>query len=334
MRFRSILWAVLLAAGFSYLTSKADWNLRARFCRFKKRTSLGEPEVAAPPLSRRRAEQHRCLQDRQCRDGQHFEHRLQRELVLCRCTPSEGTGSGFLMNDGLDSHQPPRRLRRARKFTVTLPDKKPIQSAILGARIQRNDLALLKIKPKGKTAVSPARRFRQTARRAKSYRHRKPVRLEWHAHHRRRECAGTYDPRGESLTHENMIQTDAAINPGNSGGPLLDSQGVVIGINTMIYGAQGNIGIGFAMPVNRARAMLEEYQTRGHISRPTLGINTVFVSGDLAETLELPTDGGLLIQGGTRLGRGSRTARAHQHGWWAIILGVGGDLITAVDAPR
>jgi len=50
-----------------------------------------------------------------------------------------------------------------------------------------------------------------------------------------------------------MIQTDAAINPGNSGGPLLDSHGNVIGINTAIYGQQGNIGIGFAMPINRPR---------------------------------------------------------------------------------
>ena len=51
---------------------------------------------------------------------------------------------------------------------------------------------------------------------------------------------------------EDMIQTDAAINSGNSGGPLLDSQGNVIGINTAIYGPRGSVGIGFAMPINRA----------------------------------------------------------------------------------
>ena len=95
---------------------------------------------------------------------------------------------------------------------------------------------------------------------------------------------------------EGMIQTDAAINPGNSGGPLLDSHGNVIGINTAIYGAQGSIGIGFAMPIARAKAMLEEYQTSGKISRPWLGLSTVPVSGDLAEMLELPASGGLLIQ--------------------------------------
>ena len=65
------------------------------------------------------------------------------------------------------------------------------------------------------------------------------------------------DEKGIEL--EGMIQTDAAINPGNSGGPLLDSHGNVIGINTAIYGS-GNMGIGFAMPINRAKAMIEDYQ--------------------------------------------------------------------------
>ena len=106
----------------------------------------------------------------------------------------------------------------------------------------------------------------------------------------------------DSRQLEGMIQTDAAINPGNSGGPLLDSHGNVIGINTAIYGSQGNIGLGFAMPINRAKAMLDEFQRSGKISRPTLGITTVYISGDLAEMLSLPVQGGLLIQ---RVERGS-----------------------------
>ena len=66
--------------------------------------------------------------------------------------------------------------------------------------------------------------------------------------------------RENSADLEGMIQTDAAINPGNSGGPLLDSQGNVIGINTAISGRGGNIGIGFAMPINRAKGMLEDFR--------------------------------------------------------------------------
>ncbi len=134
---------------------------------------------------------------------------------------------------------------------------------------------------------------------------------------------------------EGMIQTDAAINPGNSGGPLLDSHGNVIGINTAIYGSQGSVGIGFAMPINKAKSMLEEFQARGHISRPVLGITEVWISGDLAEMLKLPTKGGLLIQ---EVRRGSPAEVAGLRGpnrnvivGGAYQLSIGGDLIVAVE---
>ena len=131
-----------------------------------------------------------------------------------------------------------------------------------------------------------------------------------------------------------MVQTDAAINPGNSGGPLLDSHGNVIGINTAIYGQQGNIGLGFAMPINRAKSRLDEFTKSGHISRPTLGISTVYVSGDLAELMDLPASGGLLIQ---RVDRGSPAEEAGLRGprrytvRYNYRVPVGADLITAVE---
>jgi S1-C subfamily serine protease len=133
---------------------------------------------------------------------------------------------------------------------------------------------------------------------------------------------------------ENMIQTDAAINPGNSGGPLLDSHGNVIGINTAIQG-DANIGIGFAMPINRAKTMLDEIQKNGKISLPAaLGIRTLFVAGDLADALHLPS-GGLLIQS---IQEGSSADEAGLHGPTdqAIVgrryqIYIGGDYITAVE---
>ncbi len=141
----------------------------------------------------------------------------------------------------------------------------------------------------------------------------------------------------EDRALEGMIQTDAAINPGNSGGPLLDSRGNVIAINTAIYGQQGNIGLGFAMPINRAKAMLDEFSKHGKISRPTLGIRTVYIAGDLARMLNLPTQGGLLIQ---QIERGSAAAAAGLRGPDRAIqvenyrLLVGGDLIVAVEGKR
>jgi S1-C subfamily serine protease len=132
---------------------------------------------------------------------------------------------------------------------------------------------------------------------------------------------------------EDMIQTDAAINPGNSGGPLLDSHGAVIGVNTAILGEQ-NVGIGFAMPINRAKSMLDEFQAKGRVARPFLGIQTVYIAGDLAVDLELPADGGLLIQA---VERNSPASLAELRGPnRAVIAGnhrilIGGDLIVAVD---
>ena len=133
---------------------------------------------------------------------------------------------------------------------------------------------------------------------------------------------------------EGMVQTDAAINPGNSGGPLLDSHGNVIAINTAIYGPQGNIGLGFALPINRAKGMLEEFARSGNIARPVLGVSVLPVSGDLAEMLNLPSEGGLLIQ------RIERNSPAQQYGLKGptrrVIIsnypvGIGGDLIVAID---
>jgi S1-C subfamily serine protease len=108
----------------------------------------------------------------------------------------------------------------------------------------------------------------------------------------------------------------------------------VIGINTAIYGQQGNIGIGFAMPINRAKAMLDEFQKSGHISRPTLGLTEVWVSGELAEMLRLPSSGGLLIQ---QVEPSSPAEEAGLRGPEQMVvvgnyrLGVGGDLIVAVE---
>jgi len=140
--------------------------------------------------------------------------------------------------------------------------------------------------------------------------------------------------RGENdQTLEGLVQTDAAINPGNSGGPLLDSAGNVVGINTAILGPNGgNVGIGFAMPINRAKLMLDDFQAGR--KRPRLGVSVVPVAGDYADALSLPNQGGLLIQ---EVEAGSPAARAGLRGGKEDVqignsqLKVGGDLIVAID---
>jgi len=99
-------------------------------------------------------------------------------------------------------------------------------------------------------------------------------------------------------TFENFIQTDAAINPGNSGGALVDVNGSLLGINTAIYSRSGgNMGIGFAIPVNTARQVLEGLVRNGQVTRGWIGVEPVELNSDLAETFGIQQTEGVIITG-------------------------------------
>jgi S1-C subfamily serine protease len=140
----------------------------------------------------------------------------------------------------------------------------------------------------------------------------------------------------EGAPIEDAIQTDAAINPGNSGGPLLNSRGEVIGINTMIAsnGADQSSGIGFAIPINTAKAVLADLTRYGRVKRPSLGIVSYGIGPDLASQMGLAVDSGVLIQkvisGGAAEQAGLRGGDQQAYvGNTPIMLG--GDLIVAID---
>jgi S1-C subfamily serine protease len=137
---------------------------------------------------------------------------------------------------------------------------------------------------------------------------------------------------------EDAIQTDAAINPGNSGGPLLNSRGEVIGINTMILSnADQNAGIGFAIPINTAKAVLSDLTHYGEVRRPSLGIVSYAIGPDLADQIGLAADYGVLIQkvvqGGAAERAGLKGGNEQAYvGNQPVMLG--GDLIVAIDGQQ
>jgi S1-C subfamily serine protease len=139
-----------------------------------------------------------------------------------------------------------------------------------------------------------------------------------------------------TLPIENAIQTDAAINHGNSGGPLLDAAARVIGVTSQIYAGgaqQGNIGIGFAVPVNTVRNVAAQLIASGKVAHAFLGVSTLPVTKQLSRLFKLPASG-LLV---STVDPGSGAAKAGiRAGKTNVVVGgfsyaIGGDVITAVD---
>jgi len=110
--------------------------------------------------------------------------------------------------------------------------------------------------------------------------------------------AGIISAKGRALggNYDDFIQTDASINPGNSGGPLFNTSGQVIGINTAIYSRTGtNAGIGFAIPVNLAKHVMDQLKSHGRVVRGWLGVEIQEVTPDLAQSFGLPKAEGALV---------------------------------------
>jgi S1-C subfamily serine protease len=144
-------------------------------------------------------------------------------------------------------------------------------------------------------------------------------------------------PNGFSI--DNVIQTDAAINPGNSGGPLINARGEVIGINSQIAtgGGGGNVGIGFAIPIDTIRSEIHQLETKGEVEHAYLGIEGGTITPELARALNLPVKEGVLVQTVTKDGPADR-AGLEGGNTSATIDGaevsLGGDVITEVEGEK
>ena len=247
--------------------------------------------------------------------------------------PSEGQGSGFILDKQGHILTNYHVIENARDIQVQTWDKHRYRAQVMG-KDRVHDLALLQIDAPNLTpAVLASSHDLQVGQQV--YAIGNPFGL-----------SGTMTSgiisairsvKGpEQSPIENAIQTDAAINPGNSGGPLLNSHGEVIGINSMIAqnGAEQNAGIGFAIPIDTAKAVLNDFQKYGHARRPSLGVSTLAIGPDLAEQMGLPASSGLLIE--STMPGGAADRAGLRGGNQTAYLGnmqisIGGDLIVAVD---
>jgi S1-C subfamily serine protease len=247
--------------------------------------------------------------------------------------PQEGQSSGFIIDKEGHILTNFHVVGNATQVEVTLHNKKTYKAQVIG-RDRGHDLAVVKIDAPGVVpAVLGDSKNLQVGQ--KTFAIGNPFGL-----------AGTMtrgiisslrpirSPEGSYI--EEAIQTDAAINPGNSGGPLLNSHGEVIGINSLIAtgGSNQSAGIGFAIPINVAKAVLNDLITLGTVRRPTLGITTLPIGPELAQEMGLPADYGVLIvrtiPGGAAEQAGLRGGNERAYLGDAPIM-IGGDLIVAIN---
>jgi S1-C subfamily serine protease len=251
----------------------------------------------------------------------------------------EGTGSGFVLDQEGHIVTNNHVVENAEQVVVTLSDDTSVNATIVGTDAG-NDIAVLKVDVAAdklhpvELGTSADLRVGQRAIAIGN-----PFGLD------RTLTTGVISSLGRPVdegnggtTIYNAIQTDAAINPGNSGGPLLDSQGRVIGINTAIYSVSGgSVGVGFAVPVDTVKRVVQSILTKGYYPHPSLGVDGMTITPELAQYLQLSVERGMLITtvesggAGERAGLRGGQRRVRIGGY---ILYIGGDILTGIDGVQ
>ena len=252
--------------------------------------------------------------------------------------PIEGAGSGFVIDSRGYILTNFHVVQEAQSIEVVLGDQSKYAAKFIGAD-QRNDVALIKIDPKGKKLVflplgdSSALQVGQKVLAIGN-----PFGFQSTLTTGIVSALGRTVQTSQTTFIDEAIQTDAAINRGNSGGPLINSHGEVIGINSAIYTPSGTTaGIGFAIPINTAKSIANDLITDGRVHRAFLGVETLPVGGWLGEALDLPVQEGLLVEVATA--RGPAAVAGIRGGDRLVQAGmrrihIGGDVIVAIDGQK
>jgi len=246
------------------------------------------------------------------------------------------TGSGFVIDEDGGILTNAHVIDGAVKVTVQLADKQVVEAKVIG-KDSSSDIALLKVDPDGLNLapleLGSAEKVQvgdPVIAIGNPFGLDRTLTTGVVSALQRRISA----PNGEGIS--NVIQTDAAINPGNSGGPLIDAAGRVIGINSQIEtgaGGGGNVGIGFAVPIDTAKQILPQLKSTGKVQRAYLGVSSLTIDGSL-NPLDLPTKSGVLIQT-VQAGSPGAQAGIRAGGYSSSLSGndivLGGDIIQSVD---
>jgi S1-C subfamily serine protease len=246
--------------------------------------------------------------------------------------PQQGMGSGFVIDTEGHILTNFHVVEGARQVEVTTSDKKKYKAQIIGTD-SIHDLAVIQI-PNKSVPQAEIGDSKILAVGQKVYAIGNPFGLSGTM--TRGIISSIRSLKGQRGFIDEAIQTDAAINPGNSGGPLLNGRGQVIGINTMILtgGVEQSAGIGFAIPINTAKAVLDDLVHLGRVRRPEIGVRTIPIGPELANQLGLPSDSGLLVvevvpgSAADHAGLKAGTERAYLGN---IPIMLGGDLLVAIE---
>jgi S1-C subfamily serine protease len=338
MKLRHLILIVLFVGGFWYLTTHLPSHLRdVSFLKGVSSSPLQLTEANAAPSFNSDESNNISVYKRVLPSVVNITARQVVLNFFYGVVPQEGQGSGFILDRAghvLTNYHVIEGANRG--IQVMLSNKKTYQATVVGSD-RVHDLALLQINAPDLQPVTLANSSELA------------VGQEVYAIGNPFGLSGTMT-RGiissirsiktaDGAPIDDAIQTDAAINPGNSGGPLLNSRGEVIGINTMIAsnGAEQSSGIGFAIPINTAKAVLGDLTRYGRVKRPSLGIVSYAIGPDLASQMGLDADYGVLIQevvpGGAAQRAGLRGGNERAYvGNQPIMLG--GDLIVGINGEQ
>ena len=210
--------------------------------------------------------------------------------------PGNGTGTGFIIDHEGYILTNNHVVKGADTIKVTLQNEKEYEARLVGSD-PKTDVALIKIVKKNGEHISFPFISMGNSEKVEVGEWVVAIGNPFGLSHT--VTTGVVSAKGRNIgtgPYDEFIQTDASINPGNSGGPLLNMKGEVIGINTAIFsGSGGNVGIGFALPINMAKAILDDLKQKGKVTRGWLGVMIQRITPELQESFKLKNASGALV---------------------------------------